>query len=583
MKNTTRRILAIFASIGIVLGGIVPGQPVPANAQTVQQTKDAAENTSTLIESFTSTTAFDAGTPAVFGLVGKLGTALKGTGAVLGLVSIVLELAKQDTASADELILQSLDKANDKLDGIDQKLDRKFDELKIDLEKNAAFINLEAASKDIDAEFQRWVSNEVMSREKTPNTMIPEYLDADTVFRNASAVANICKGINNNDSIFKITAEANKKSYSTLPLLHVSISNRLYKAGSLGAYQRYRASYLTKLLEITKGTERPGQRENQIAEIEKNAMNSSIPFQQLRDQHLADAKRQAAAEMEPFWSGCEKAFTDTVTKYSDPASVKQAAQRVVENEFFTENLSGLAPSKLPLLLTYSNAQIFANGNSLGYGFSDDGKIDPTKAGGQFTAAIGKRLEDLFPGYGFVVMAYAQYDLPPTMGSHLSNRCYGATPVSWKTSEAFEKSPKKPLVWNNIPVDGPTRNCAGRADQYSLDLIVSGFQRAKAQDATTKQFLSSQSPHSAAMAINYHIVLKSTKADSEAFGKSSLETVSASFNPNLVSVFAALPNLVEGRRATPFYYLYPSKFTDMVFYPKIEERDILFYVVSPAPF
>lgn len=575
MKKTTR-LLAIFALIGIVFGGMFPAS---ANAQTVQQTKDASENTSTIVEEITNIQGFDAGNPALFAFAGKLGKALKVGGAALGLLDVILELAKQDSPTIEQEILTSVEKANNKLDGIDQKLDQKFEELKAEMAKNTAYINLTSAGKDIDAEFLRWTSNKLKLRQN-PNTMRPEYLDADTVFRSAGAVANVCKGPNNNsDSIYNSVARANKNSYATLPLLHVSISNKLYKAGVLGAYQRYRASYLTKLLEITKGTERPGQRENQIAEIERNPnipSGQTIPFECLRNQYLREAKRQVATEMEPFWSTCDKAFTDAVTKYSDPNSVNQSAKSVVENEFLTKSgieFKGINLEKLPLLLTESDSRIYTQGKGLAFELFGDGTWNPTVGGGKFAAAIGKRLEELFPGYGFVVIAYTNFKNP--YPASIANRCDAPTPIRWDTGNAFGNAVKKPLIWSDILVDGPLRKCSGTADQYSFNLIVSGFHLATNNNATTKDWLKSQNANSKSMFMLYNSLLS---RDSQEFGKASLSTVNNTLNPNVVSVFAALPDFVGSRRGVPYYYLYQSKFPDMVSYMGYNSG--MFYVVMP---
>lgn len=575
MKNTAR-ILAIFALFGIVFGGMFPAR---LNAQTIQQTKDAAENVSAIVDEITNVKSFEDGNPEFFGYVSKLGKALKVGGAALGLLDVALELAKQDTLTGEQQILSSIEKANNKLDGIDQKLDRKFDELKVEMAKNTAYINLTSAGKDIDAEFLRWSSNKLKLRQSS-NTMRPEYLDADTIFRSEGAVANVCKGPNNNsDSIYNSVARANNNSYSALPLLHVSISNKLYKAGVLGAYQRYRASYLTKLLEITKGTERPGQRENQIADIERNPnipSGQTIPFEFLRNQYLREAKKQVATEMEPFWSACDKSFTDAVTKYSDPNSVNQAAKSVVENEFLTKSgieFKGINIEKLPLLLTDSGSQTYKEGNGLSIELFGDGTYNPTVGGGKFAAAIGKRLEELFPGYGFVVIAYTNFVEP--YPSNLTNRCDGATPIKWNTDNAFGNAAKKPLIWSDLIVDGPLRKCSGIADKYSFNLIVSGFHRATTNTANTKEWLKAQNTNSKGMFSLYN---GSLTRDSQEYGKAQLATVNTTMNPSLVSVFAALPDFAGRKRANPYYYLYQSKYPDMVSY--LGNNSGMFYVVMP---
>jgi hypothetical protein len=536
-----------------------------------------------LIEQFASEEALSGGNSVFFTFAGRLGSALRIAGAAAGLFDILLDITKQDTPSFEEKTLTNFDRVIRQLDGLDSRQKQQFDDLKNFLKGQQASDRLFKSDNVIDSQYSLWRANEINLKVESA-TQIPEYKSADEFINEASAIGNLCSGQSGGTPIYDAVAAANQKRFAVLPELHILISGKLSKAGILGAYQRYRASYLTNLKSITKKPNLVSNGiENQIAEIEKfeKAAGSNISFEQMRTPHLQNAKKQFANEIAPHWSKCETALNAAITKYSAPANVREAAKIIVEAEFLKDG--GFASDKLPLLLTDSNSNIYSQGRGFGATTKLDGTFDPSLAGGRFTAALGKRLEALFPGYGFVVVAYAQYDSMPTIRSNVSNRCDGAAPMSWGVNDAGRqsvvKSDNQPLVWKNILVDGPLRICSGRADQYSFNLIVSGFRlETKARDA--KSWLSIQAAVTKPNVDFYSAVARARK-DSDEYGKSVVAAASNNSKPSVVSVFAALPGFANGRRADPVYYLYPSKFTDMVFYPSTPSS--LFYVVSPNPF
>lgn len=568
-------------------GSTSPASDSGGTGLTLQQADGVVDKTSTLIEQFSSDNALSDGNSVFFTFAGSLGKALKIAGAAAGLFDILLDITKQDTPSFEEKTLTNFDRVIRQLDGLESRQKQQFDDLKIFLKEQQAYDRLFKSDNVVDSQFSLWRANKINLKVEA-NTQIPEYKSADDFINEASAIGNLCSGQSGGTPIYDAVAAANQKRFDVLPELHILISGKLSKAGTLGVYQRYRASYLTNLKSMTKKPNLVSNGvENQIAEIEKfeKAANSNISFAQLRTPHLQNAKKQFDNEIEPHWSKCEKALNAAVTKYSAPVSVKEAAKMVVEKEFviFEKDRFTFVSDKLPLLLTNSDSNTYEKGRGLGATTKLDGSFDPSLAGGRFAAALGKRLEALFPGYGFVVVAYSQYDSIPTIRSNVSNRCTGAAPMNWGFNDASRlsivKSDNQPLVWQNILVDGPLRICSGRADQYSFNLIVSGF-RLETLAGDAKTWLSTQVSLTRPALINYSVVVGARK-DSEEFGKSTVAAASGNIKPNVVSVFAALPGFANGRRADGVYYLYPSKVTDMVFYPSTPEN--LFYVVSPNPF
>ena len=577
---TTKQMLYKITDMDIIEGGsAAPSSDNAGTGMSLQQITGIVDSTSTIIDQFTDGNAFANGPQSFFGGLDKLSGALKIFGAAAGLFDLILDIAKQDTPSVDEKVLTSLDGVHRKLDGLDARTKREFDELRNFLIGQDAYQRLFKSDNVVDSQYSDWKSNELTLKVE-PNTVRPEY-KPEMDFRNeASAIGNLCSGESGGKPIYDAVAAANKGNVKVFPKLHLLISSKLSKAQTLGAYQTYRASYLTTLKSMTrKSSLNSTGVENQIAEIEKfeKAAGSKIAFEQLRKQHLESAKKQFANSMAPHWSKCEKAARAAVTKYFDPANVREAAKMVVETEFLRD--SRIAQDKLPLLLTDSNPDLYSQGRGFGGQTKIDGSFDPSLAGGRFTAAIGKRLEAAFPGYGFVVVAYAQYDSMPTIRSNVSNRCSAATPMSFGGNEAIVKSDKESLVWRNIPVDGPLRICSGRADQYSFNLIVSGFRR-ETLAGDTKTWINNTAALTKANVPLYNAV-ENGRRDSEEYGKSVIAAASNNLKPSVVSVFAALPSFTNGRRADPVYYIYPSKFTDVVSYPSTVSK--LFYVVSPIPF